>query len=388
MAEEPEPQRQAAMEEFDSKRANGWGKDQQCDHAEELKTTECFGEKEEKCQELQVEEGKRELSMDVLVVVEQEPCGVEDVQGAEGARGTKEEKGYFPEGDSELPPHESVVSNGDVEGVPGLFVVDTEPGLGKNLYIETESTEPENEVKEKRKNKLRRKGGGAADASKARGKIAAEMVNPSEGVPGLFVVDTEPGLGKNLYIETESTETGKEEKRKNKLRRKGGGAADASKVREKVAVEMSKTWFELPMTEVSPEMRQNLLALRLRDYADPKRFYKPPDRAGFPKHFQMGTVLNSPVEFYSSRISRKMRQRNFLEEMMADAEQRSFRKRKMASIMAESQAKSAGKKIWLRLGGYKVLKRGVGKGGNRRNSTLALKKQKEKEKRKQRRLDL
>ncbi len=36
--------------------------------------------------------------------------------------------------------------------------------------------------------------------------------------------------------------------------------------------------------------------------------------------FQVGTVVDSPVDFYSSRIPKKQRKRTMVEELLADAE--------------------------------------------------------------------
>uniref|UniRef100_UPI003590285E deoxynucleotidyltransferase terminal-interacting protein 2 n=1 Tax=Myxine glutinosa TaxID=7769 RepID=UPI003590285E len=436
MDEVPEPQRHTGEEEVEAKELKG-GKEQEREPAEPIKMTECFS-KRKACQEQQqIEEGKQEFRKNVQEVIklekrdgEEEPCACEYLQGAENAGGIKEEKEYFPEGDEgEVPPQETVVSNGDVQGVPGLFVFDREPGLSKNLYIESESAEIEKVEKVKCKKKLRRKGMGGADVGEAQGTMA-DLESPSEGAQedGDRIERRECKKKSNKIPRSkdkrkETKSSGKlQRKEKNSLHQKPPTSIDFGELpadfdtpcvdlmgsgrpaavmhdqlrqsqikeqrqgREKKLKDKTKTWFEMPRTELTPEIRQNLLALRLRDYADPTRFYKPPDRAGFPKHFQMGTVLNSPAEFYSARISRKQRQRNFLEEMMADAEQRRYRKRRIASILAEGQAKSAGKKLWLRLGGQKLLKRrGVGKDGKGSNSALALKKRKEKEKKKQRR---
>lgn len=49
-------------------------------------------------------------------------------------------------------------------------------------------------------------------------------------------------------------------------------------------------WFGMPATEMTKELRQDLLVLKNRAALDPKRFYKRQDTLALPKFFQ---VINS-----------------------------------------------------------------------------------------------
>ncbi|KAI7798090.1 deoxynucleotidyltransferase terminal-interacting protein 2 [Triplophysa rosa] len=102
-------------------------------------------------------------------------------------------------------------------------------------------------------------------------------------------------------------------------------------------------WFNMKAPELTEELRNDLKALKMRSAMDPKRFYKKNDREGFPKYFQVGTVVDSPVDFYSSRIPKKQRKRTIVEELLADAEFRSNNKKKYQEIMTEKAAQVAGK---------------------------------------------
>ncbi|RXN39334.1 deoxynucleotidyltransferase terminal-interacting 2-like protein [Labeo rohita] len=95
--------------------------------------------------------------------------------------------------------------------------------------------------------------------------------------------------------------------------------------------------------ELTEELKNDLKALKMRSAMDPKRFYKKNDREGLPKYFQVGTVVDNPVDFYSSRIPKKQRKRTIVEELLADAEFRSYNKKKYHEIMAEKAAQAAGK---------------------------------------------
>ncbi|KAG5850091.1 hypothetical protein ANANG_G00078560 [Anguilla anguilla] len=103
-------------------------------------------------------------------------------------------------------------------------------------------------------------------------------------------------------------------------------------------------WFNMKAPEMTEELTNDLKVLKMRAAMDPKRFYKKNDRDGFPKYFQVGTVVDSPVDFYHSRIPKKQRKRTMVEELLADAEFRNYNKKKYKQIMTEKAALSAGKK--------------------------------------------
>ncbi|KAH6920701.1 hypothetical protein HPB50_028311 [Hyalomma asiaticum] len=104
----------------------------------------------------------------------------------------------------------------------------------------------------------------------------------------------------------------------------------AQKVRELVlessadSEERSKTkgpaWFGLPAPEMTDELKHDLEVLRMRHVLDPKRFYKKNDLKDLPKYFQVGTVMDSPADFYHARVPKKDRKRTMVEELLADAE--------------------------------------------------------------------
>ncbi|KAH0618394.1 hypothetical protein JD844_017539 [Phrynosoma platyrhinos] len=103
-------------------------------------------------------------------------------------------------------------------------------------------------------------------------------------------------------------------------------------------------WFGMKAPEITDELKNDLKALKMRAAIDPKRFYKKNDREGFPKYFQVGTVVDSPVDFYHARIPKKQRKKNIVEELLADSEFRRYNKRKYQDIIAEKAALAAGKK--------------------------------------------
>nr|XP_057929846.1 deoxynucleotidyltransferase terminal-interacting protein 2 [Doryrhamphus excisus] len=118
-------------------------------------------------------------------------------------------------------------------------------------------------------------------------------------------------------------------------------------LKKKHRVEREKStgdsWFNMKAPELTKELQGDLQLLKMRGSLDPKRFYKKNDRDGFPKYFQVGTVVDNPVDFYHSRVPKKQRKRTMVEELLADAEFRHQNKKRYHDIVAEKAAQAAGK---------------------------------------------
>ncbi|CAG9765146.1 unnamed protein product [Ceutorhynchus assimilis] len=98
-----------------------------------------------------------------------------------------------------------------------------------------------------------------------------------------------------------------------------------------------KNWYGLPATEMTEEVKQDLEILQMRSVLDPKHFYKKNDLKVLPKYFQVGKVLDSPLEFYNNRLTNKERKKTLVDELLADAEFQQYNKRKYGEIMEEKQ---------------------------------------------------
>ncbi|XP_004841618.1 deoxynucleotidyltransferase terminal-interacting protein 2 [Heterocephalus glaber] len=154
-----------------------------------------------------------------------------------------------------------------------------------------------------------------------------------------FVIDTTPGLNadKNFYLEDKASEVSTEEEKEEE--------EDENSEEEPSDSDRSDGWFGMKAPELTDELKNDLKALKMRASMDPKRFYKKNDRDGFPKYFQIGTVVDNPADFYHSRIPKKQRKRTIVEELLADSEFRRYNRRKYSEIMAEKAANAAGKKF-------------------------------------------
>lgn len=103
---------------------------------------------------------------------------------------------------------------------------------------------------------------------------------------------------------------------------------------------LGPAWFGMKAPEVTEEVQRDLEVLKMRGAIDPKRFYKKtggPEGEALPKYFQIGHVVDSPVDYYSSKgaTGGKNKKKSLVDELMADAEYQKFSKRKYAEIVDE-----------------------------------------------------
>lgn len=80
----------------------------------------------------------------------------------------------------------------------------------------------------------------------------------------------------------------------------------------------------------------------MRNVLDPHRHYRKDSSKGkIPEYSQVGTVIEGPTEFFSSRIVKKDRKKSFLDEVAADQKNKERFKNKYNEIQDK---KRSGKK--------------------------------------------
>lgn len=100
-------------------------------------------------------------------------------------------------------------------------------------------------------------------------------------------------------------------------------------------------WFNLPATDLTPEIRRDLQLLKMRDVLDPKRHYKKDTSRAIPQFSQVGTVIPGPTDYFSARLTKKDRKRTLLADVLeTEAATKRF-KNKYGEIQA---VKTSGKK--------------------------------------------
>ncbi|KFD69379.1 hypothetical protein M514_10297 [Trichuris suis] len=139
----------------------------------------------------------------------------------------------------------------------------------------------------------------------------------SEVVEAMKKAVVNPGFEKTAVLEPEKSKMAKRLARKLE--------------REKT---MGAKWFQLPATEMNEERKRDLKVLQLRDAIDPTIHYRRNYRKQLPKYFEIGRVVDNPIDFYSSRIPKKQRKNTIVEELLADAEVRRRMKQKYSEIAA------------------------------------------------------
>ncbi len=109
--------------------------------------------------------------------------------------------------------------------------------------------------------------------------------------------------------------------------------------------------FDIPNTEVTPEIEQTFKMLEMRPYLFKDQHFKKAMKWKQPSFFGVGTVVDDPRDFYSTRVPRKQRKQTLGEELMSEAglEQTVDRrvavlKEKEAKLKAVKQRKNAAKK--------------------------------------------
>ena len=101
-------------------------------------------------------------------------------------------------------------------------------------------------------------------------------------------------------------------------------------------------WYNLPRTELTPELKRDLQLIKMRNVLDPHRHYKKDNgKMKAPEYSQVARVVEGPTEYYSARVANKERKRTFVEEVLASEKETGRFKRKYGDVQT---AKTSGKK--------------------------------------------
>ena len=122
---------------------------------------------------------------------------------------------------------------------------------------------------------------------------------------------------------------------------------------------LGKGWFDAAPAELTSQLKADMKVVQMRNYLDPKRFYKNPDK--MKNVIGVGTVIEGPDEFISQRMTRKERKQSLVGEILADSKIKDYTKRKYAEIQTEKERNSFKKKKQNKMGQRK----GVGSGGRK-----------------------
>jgi len=88
-------------------------------------------------------------------------------------------------------------------------------------------------------------------------------------------------------------------------------------------------------------LKNDMAVIRMRNYIDPKKFYKSADKQS--PYAQLGTVISHGSEYFAGRLTKAERRTTLLSEVMSDKGTRSYATRKFKEV---SKRKESGGKKW------------------------------------------
>ncbi|KAM4659070.1 glutamate--cysteine ligase regulatory subunit isoform 4-T4 [Amazona ochrocephala] len=290
---------------------------------------------------------------------------------------TIEENLYCKEADKRTPSLSKSLETSSLDA-EGLFVIDTKPGISSDQKYYLDQMDQGSDAESKHEGS--KKGEELSDLEEAEEELIDEDEKEEDDDLLKNKIDVlhlsssiDPGLNikklGGLYISFDAENQKSKlsaikqlkEKKKDQLLQKSVITPDFEKkecvppyreslhqLKKQRRAERAKTtgdgWFGMKAPEITTELKNDLKVLKMRASLDPKHFYKKNDRDGLPKYFQVGTVVDSPIDFYHSRIPKKQRKRTIVEELLADSEFRRYNKKKYQEIMSEKAAFAAGKR--------------------------------------------
>jgi hypothetical protein len=104
-----------------------------------------------------------------------------------------------------------------------------------------------------------------------------------------------------------------------------------------------KGWFGMEPSEMTEQLKTDLAIIRNRAFLDPKKFYKSAEKSH--KIVQVGTVVEGPTEYFSSRLTKKQRRSNITEEIMADQSSADYAKKKFKQMSREKTRQAEMRKL-------------------------------------------
>ncbi|KRY69988.1 Deoxynucleotidyltransferase terminal-interacting protein 2, partial [Trichinella pseudospiralis] len=93
-------------------------------------------------------------------------------------------------------------------------------------------------------------------------------------------------------------------------------------------------WFHMPATEMTAERKRDLKLIQMRSVIDSKALYRRNYQKTLPKYYEIGRVVDNPIDFYSSRIPKKQRKATIADELLADNELNNMCKMKYKEVMS------------------------------------------------------
>jgi len=122
----------------------------------------------------------------------------------------------------------------------------------------------------------------------------------------------------------------------------GASAGSLQKQKEERTKTLGKGWFDIAPAKLDEGLRADMKIVQMRNYLDPKRFYKNPDK--MKAVIGVGTVIEGREEYTTQRLTKKERKQSLVGEILADKSIKDYTKRKYSEIQKEKEHNSRKKK--------------------------------------------
>lgn len=118
-------------------------------------------------------------------------------------------------------------------------------------------------------------------------------------------------------------------------------------------------WFNMTAPEMTPELKEDLKAMQVKQYTDPTQFFKKNDKKKLAKFFQIGTIQDNILEGKKNRLKKSEVRNRIAEEILDRDISKSYTLKKFDEI--QKQRRKIGLKK-SQLNKYKLRTKGKTKG--------------------------
>ncbi|KAF2091148.1 rRNA-processing protein FCF2 [Saccharata proteae CBS 121410] len=148
--------------------------------------------------------------------------------------------------------------------------------------------------------------------------------------------------GEVAHVDSKRLLDSKQQRLANQIRKVEDPVVARKKLAEEKQATAGEKWYNMPKTDLTPELKRDLQLLKMRNVLDPHRHYKKEGgKFKAPEYSQVGTIVEGATEFFNARLQNKDRNKTLVEEVLAHENNTGRFKRKYGEIQ---QAKTSGKK--------------------------------------------
>ena len=103
-------------------------------------------------------------------------------------------------------------------------------------------------------------------------------------------------------------------------------------------------WFHMSAPQLTPQLKNDLRLLKMRNALDPSRHYKANDSKEIPRYFQVGRVVADSADFYSSRIPKRQQGQTLVDELLSNDQFQTYHRKKYLELQDKFMSGTARRK--------------------------------------------